>query len=56
MSKLLEKEMQDAFEEQENFAKKKGEELQTKLLLPMMLMLGLVIVIIMIPAIANFQM
>ena len=56
LSKLLEKEMQDAFEEQENFAKKKGEELQTKLLLPMMLMLGLVIVIIMIPAIANFQM
>ena len=55
-SKLLEKEMQDAFDAQENFAKKRGEELQTKLLLPMMLMLGLVIVIIMIPAIANFQM
>ena len=56
LSKLLEKEMQDAFDAQENFAKKRGEELQTKLLLPMMLMLGLVIVIIMIPAIANFQM
>lgn len=56
LNRLLEKEMQDAFDEQENFAKKKGEELQTKLLLPMMLMLGLVIVIIMIPAIANFQM
>lgn len=56
LSKLLEKEMQDAFDAQESDAKKRGEELQTKLLLPMMLMLGLVIVIIMIPAIANFQM
>lgn len=55
LSKLLEKEMQDAFEEQENDVKKRGEELQTKLLLPMMLMLGLVIVIIMIPALASFQ-
>lgn len=55
LNRLLEKEMQNAFDEQENIAKKKGEELQTKLLLPMMLMLGLVIVIIMIPAIANFQ-
>lgn len=55
LSKLLEKEMEDAFDAQENFAKKRGEELQTKLLLPMMLMLGLVIVIIMIPAIASFQ-
>lgn len=55
LSRLLEKEMQDAFDAQESIAKKQGEELQTKLLLPMMLMLGLVIVIIMIPAIANFQ-
>ena len=47
--------MQDAFDAQEKSAKKRGEELQTKLLLPMMLMLGLVIVIIMIPAIASFQ-
>lgn len=55
LSRLLEKEMQNALEEQESEAKKRGEELQTKLLLPMMLMLGLVIVIIMIPAIASFQ-
>ena len=55
LSRLLEKEMQDAFDAQEKSAKKRGEELQTKLLLPMMLMLGLVIVIIMIPAIASFQ-
>lgn len=55
LSRLLEKEMQNAFDEQESYTKKRGEELQTKLLLPMMLMLGLVIVIIMIPAIASFQ-
>lgn len=55
LSRLLEKEMQNAFDAQENDAKKRGEELQTKLLLPMMLMLALVIVIIMIPAIASFQ-
>lgn len=56
LNQLLEKEMQDAFDAQESSAKKRGEELQTKLLLPMMLMLGLVIVMIMIPAIASFQM
>ena len=56
LSKLLEKEMQNAYDAQESDAKKRGEELQTKLLLPMMLMLGLVIVIIMIPAIISFRM
>ena len=56
LSKLLEKEMQNAYDAQESDAKKRGEELQTKLLLPMMLMLGLVIVIIMIPAIISFGM
>lgn len=55
LSKLLEKEMQEALDAQESMIKKRGEELETKLLLPMMLMLGLVIVIIMIPAIASFQ-
>lgn len=55
LGKMLEKQVQEAFEDQKSFAKKRGEELETKLLLPMMLMLGLVIVIIMIPAIASFQ-
>lgn len=54
-SSLLEKEMQQALDAQESDIKKRGEELQTKLLLPMMLMLGLVVVIIMIPAMASFQ-
>jgi pilus assembly protein TadC len=55
LSSLLEKEMQEAFDARESDVKKRGEELQTKLLLPMMLMLGLVIIIIMIPAMASFQ-
>lgn len=55
LSSLLEKEMEQAFDEQQSLAKKRGEELQTKLLLPMMLMLGLVIVIIMIPALMSFE-
>jgi hypothetical protein len=55
LSALLEKEMQEAYDARESNAKKRGEELQTKLLLPMMLMLGLVIVIIMIPAVASFS-
>ena len=55
LHQILEKEMQIAMDEQESLAKKKGEELQTRLLLPMMLMLALVIVIIMIPAIQSFQ-
>lgn len=55
LSRLLEEQVEEAFEDQESYVKKRGEELETKLLLPMMLMLGLVIVIIMIPAIASFQ-
>jgi hypothetical protein len=55
LAALLEKEMQEAFDARESNAKKRGEELQTKLLLPMMLMLGLVIVIIMIPAVSSFS-
>ena len=55
LGKLLEKEMQEALNAQESNIKKRGEELQTKLLLPMMLMLALVVVIIMIPALASFQ-
>lgn len=55
LGRLLDREVQEAFEARESLVKKRGEELETKLLLPMMLMLGLVIVIIMIPAIASFQ-
>ena len=52
---LLEHEVADAFEERKNLARKYGEEAGTKLLLPMMMMFGIVIAIIMVPAFMSFQ-
>jgi hypothetical protein len=52
---LLEKEVDDAFEERKNMAKRMGEEASTKLLFPMILMLGIVLVILIYPAIVSFQ-
>lgn len=54
LNNLLSAEAEDAFEERKSLAKKLGEEAGTKLLLPMILMLGLVIMVIMIPAIMSF--
>lgn len=45
-----------AQEERRNLARKKGEEAGTKMLVPMMLMLGIVMVLIMIPAFLSFAM
>lgn len=53
---LLEQESERAFAERRMFAKKLGEEASTKLLLPMILMLGIVMAITMIPAITGFKM
>lgn len=47
---LLEGEVREAFENRKSLAKIKGEEAGTKLLLPMIIMLGIVIIIIIIPA------
>lgn len=47
---LLEQEALAAFAERKDAAKRKGEEAGTKLLLPMFLLLGLVLVIVMLPA------
>ena len=44
-----------AFEKQKNMARKLGEEAGTKLLLPMMLMLGIVMVLIIVPAYFSFS-
>ena len=55
LGQLLECEAADAFEERKNLAKKYGEEAGTKLLLPMLLMFGIVVVIIMVPAMMSFQ-
>lgn len=45
-----------AQEERKNYVRKKGEEAGTKLLLPMTMMLGVVMVLIMLPAFLSFQM
>ena len=52
---LLETQVDEAFEERKNVARKCGEEAGTKLLFPMMLMLGIVMVILLVPAMLAFQ-
>ena len=52
----LRQEAVNAFEERKNTARKLGEEAGTKLLLPMMIMLGIVMVLIIIPAYFSFSM
>jgi len=47
---LLEQEAMTAFAERKEAAKRKGEEAGTKLLLPMFGLLGIVLVIVMVPA------
>ena len=47
---ILRTEMEDAFELRKNLARRMGEEAGTKLLLPLFLMLGIVMVMIMVPA------
>lgn len=56
MIALLEAEADNAFEERKSMAKKYGEEAGTKLLLPMMIMLGIVMLILIVPAVLSFQM
>lgn len=51
---MLEKEAETALGERRNLAKKLGEEAGTKLLLPMMIMLGVVMVIVIVPALLSF--
>lgn len=50
----LEMEMASAFEQRKNLARKLGEEAGTKLLLPLFLMLGIVMVMIVVPAFLTF--
>lgn len=51
----LELEAAEAFEERKELAKRMGEEAGTKLLLPMMLMLVIVLAVILVPAFLSFQ-
>ncbi|MBQ8280380.1 MAG: hypothetical protein IJZ23_11100 [Roseburia sp.] len=55
LCELLEHETEEAFTERKNLARQYGEEVGTKLLLPMLLMLGIVIFVIMVPAVISFQ-
>lgn len=50
LTRVLEYEVRDAFEERKSLAKRIGEEAGTKLLMPMMLMLAVVLVVIVVPA------
>lgn len=54
LKSALELEMVSAFEQRKNLAKKLGEEAATKLLLPLFLMLGVVMVMIVVPAFLAF--
>ena len=55
MLETLRKEAIKAGDEQRRQIQKKGEEMETKLLFPMMVMLGIVMVFIMVPALFSFQ-
>ena len=51
---LLKEEAADAFEERKHSARKQGEKAGTKLLVPMMMLLGMTMVIIMVPAFQTY--
>lgn len=53
---ILQEEAQNSFEERKNLARELGEEAGTKLLLPMMIMLGVTMLIIIVPAYFSFSM
>lgn len=55
LCEVLSQEAQVAFEERKALARKLGEEAGTKMLLPLVLMLGIVIAIIMVPAMQSFS-
>ncbi len=50
LRRLLQNEMADAFELRKNLARRMGEEAGTKLLMPLFLMLGIIMIMIMVPA------
>lgn len=54
LSSLLEIESQSAWDERINLARREGEELSTKLLIPLFIMLVVVMMIIIVPALLTF--
>lgn len=55
LTRLLEQEMAQAWEQQKSAARRLGEEAGTKLILPLMLLLLVVLVIIMVPAVISMR-
>ena len=55
LSRLLEEESREAFEDRKALAKKLGEECESKLLLPMLLLLVTILIMVMYPAAVSFQ-
>ena len=55
INQMMGVEMAAAFEERKNLAKRRGEEAGTKLLAPLFLMLGVVMVMVMVPAMLAFS-
>lgn len=55
LSVMLEEEANLAFEQRKNLARKLGEEAGTKMLIPMILMLAIVMIIVLVPAFASFS-
>lgn len=54
LASVLEKEASSSMEERQNMARKMGEQAGTKLLFPMMLMFGIVLVVLIVPAFLSF--
>ncbi len=54
LADLLREEAANAFEERKHMARELGEKAGTKLLMPMMLLLGMIMVIIVVPAFTNY--
>ena len=55
LTNLLEQEAEEAFEERKSMARKLGEEAGTKMLFPMILMLGAVMLILAFPAMHSIE-
>lgn len=54
LRQLLDTEVREAFEQRKHLARRMGEEASTKLLLPLFLMLGIVMVMVAAPAVMTF--
>ena len=55
MADQLAKEARESFEDRKAAARKKGEEAQIKLLFPMLMLLGIVLMAVMVPAFLSMQ-